>query len=251
MKCLALSVNQSHSQRKLVHHRGYPYRLFVPDSLEIILGKTFFCTPSCQTVELLTRSHCTLNRFKRSLHKVDLSGFITIQWLLDLSLYIFFLLFYVCVLRTVLHLNDVRFIRAAVSGRTLLSCLISIVFVRLFLVFFKQINDWLINHSEWSLAFRAFYAPCGADADIIFLPSGFFFYFPRLISAISDWMPTNFHTWCGLSANLGCKYEMCCTRLAENTGRKKSPKIRHLGTIAQICRAISLLRKAFCTDTLP
>jgi len=32
---------------------------------------------------------------------------------------------------------------------------------------------------------------------------------------------------------------MCCTRLAENTGRKKSPKIRHLGTIAQICRAIS------------
>jgi len=28
-------------------------------------------------------------------------------------------------------------------------------------------------------------------------------------------------------------------RLAENAGRKKSPKIRHLGTIAQICRAIS------------
>ena len=26
-------------------------------------------------------------------------------------------------------------------------------------------------------------------------------------------------------------------RLAENTGRKKSPKIRHLRTIAQICRA--------------
>jgi len=29
------------------------------------------------------------------------------------------------------------------------------------------------------------------------------------------------------------------TRLAENTGHKKSPKIRHLGTIAQLCRAIS------------
>jgi len=28
-------------------------------------------------------------------------------------------------------------------------------------------------------------------------------------------------------------------RLAENTGRKKSAKIRHLGTIAQLCRAIS------------
>jgi len=34
--------------------------------------------------------------------------------------------------------------------------------------------------------------------------------------------------------------ETCCIRLAENTGRKKSPKIRHLGTIAQVCQAISL-----------
>jgi len=33
--------------------------------------------------------------------------------------------------------------------------------------------------------------------------------------------------------------ETCCTRLAGNAGRKKSPKIRHLGTIAQLCRAIS------------
>jgi len=32
---------------------------------------------------------------------------------------------------------------------------------------------------------------------------------------------------------------MCCTRLAGNAGRKKSPKIRHLRTIAQLCRAIS------------
>jgi len=24
-----------------------------------------------------------------------------------------------------------------------------------------------------------------------------------------------FHTWCGLSANLECMSEMCCTRLAE------------------------------------
>jgi len=32
---------------------------------------------------------------------------------------------------------------------------------------------------------------------------------------------------------------MYCTRLAGNTGRKKSPKNRPLGTIAQICQAIS------------
>jgi len=44
-----------------------------------------------------------------------------------------------------------------------------------------------------------------------------------------------FHTWCGLSANLECRSEMCCTRLAENTGRKNC----HLCTIAQLCLAIS------------
>jgi len=48
------------------------------------------------------------------------------------------------------------------------------------------------------------------------------------------------HTWCGLSANLECRSETCCTWLAEkNTGRKKSPKNRHLGIIAQLCQAIS------------
>ena len=33
---------------------------------------------------------------------------------------------------------------------------------------------------------------------------------------------------------------MCCARLAGNAGPKKLPKIRHLGTIAQLCWAISL-----------
>jgi len=32
---------------------------------------------------------------------------------------------------------------------------------------------------------------------------------------------------------------MCCSRLAANTGRKKVAKNRHLGTVAQLCRAIS------------
>jgi len=48
-----------------------------------------------------------------------------------------------------------------------------------------------------------------------------------------------FHTWCGLRANLECRSETCCARLDENTGCKKVAKNRHLGTIAQICRAIS------------
>ena len=41
------------------------------------------------------------------------------------------------------------------------------------------------------------------------------------------------------SVNIECRSEMCCTRLAENTGRKNVAKNRHLRTIAQLCRAIS------------
>jgi len=67
-----------------------------------------------------------------------------------------------------------------------------------------------------------------------------YLFFPRLVSAVADWMSTNFDTWCGFSANLECMCEMCCTRLAENTTRKNDAKNRHLGTIAQLCWAISL-----------
>ena len=67
----------------------------------------------------------------------------------------------------------------------------------------------------------------------------FFFFFPRLISAAADWMSAILPTWCGLSANLRCRSETCCRRLTENTGRKKGAKNRHLGTIAQLCQAIS------------
>jgi len=49
-----------------------------------------------------------------------------------------------------------------------------------------------------------------------------------------------FDTWCGLSANLRCRSETCCTLFSENTECKNSPKNCHLGTIAQLCRAISL-----------
>ena len=57
-----------------------------------------------------------------------------------------------------------------------------------------------------------------------FLLSFFFFLFPspNLSGRRLDVYHT-FHTRCGLSANLECRYQTCCTRLAENTGRKKSP----------------------------
>jgi len=60
-----------------------------------------------------------------------------------------------------------------------------------------------------------------------------FFFFPRLMSAVADWM-------CAiLPQNFRCRSESCCTRLAENTGRKKVAENCHQGTITQLCRAIS------------
>jgi len=75
-------------------------------------------------------------------------------------------------------------------------------------------------------------------------------FFPRLISAVAEWMSAILAHMdrCGLSANLRCKSETCCMRLAENTGRKKVVKNRYLGTIAQICRAISSQLRHVSTD---
>ena len=67
--------------------------------------------------------------------------------------------------------------------------------------------------------------------------SSFFFFFfssPNLSGRRLDVYHTLAH-----GVNLECRSEMRCTRLAANTGRKKVAKNRHLGTIAQVCRAIS------------
>ena len=82
--------------------------------------------------------------------------------------------------------------------------------------------------------------PCVADAYIIFLSCFFFFsIFHCLISVSQIGYLPYFYTWCGCSANLECRSEMCCKRLAGNAGPKKPHKIHHLGTIAQLCRTIS------------
>ena len=65
------------------------------------------------------------------------------------------------------------------------------------------------------------------------------FYIPRLISAAADWTSTILPHMVWPYCDLECRSEMCCTRLAGNTGRKNDAKNRHLRTIAQICRAIS------------
>ena len=81
----------------------------------------------------------------------------------------------------------------------------------------SQIEPWL-------------WPPYAIGQAIIFLTCDFYllvlllisFFFPRLISAVRDWMfIPYFHTWCGLSANLECMSEMCCTRLAEKYRTQK------------------------------
>ena len=63
-----------------------------------------------------------------------------------------------------------------------------------------------------------------------------FFSSPNLSRRRLDVCHTSTHG-VAYSANLGCRFETCCTRLAENTGRKKVAKNRNLVTIA--CRAKS------------
>ena len=67
--------------------------------------------------------------------------------------------------------------------------------------------------------------PCIADADMTFLPCDFSLsFFPRLISAVADWMSTILRHMVCPSANLECRAETCYTRLAGNAGGKKCQK---------------------------
>jgi len=74
-----------------------------------------------------------------------------------------------------------------------------------------------------------------------FLSFSFFFLFLTYSQRSEIGCLPYFYTWCGcgLSANLECRSEMCCTRLAENAGCKTDSKNCHLCTIAQLCRALS------------
>jgi len=83
------------------------------------------------------------------------------------------------------------------------------------------------------------WSPYGIGHTIIFSCCSMFFllfFFP--LKSSPNLCHTSTHGM-GLSANLRRRSETCCTRLAENTGRKKVAKNRHLGTIPQLCRAIS------------
>ena len=92
-----------------------------------------------------------------------------------------------------------------------------------------------------SLMHLLLWPPCRAGHYILqlwFLSSSFFLISSPILSGRRlDVYHTSRHN--NLSANLECMSEMCCTRLAENTGRKNYAKNRHLCTIEQLCRAVS------------
>jgi len=69
------------------------------------------------------------------------------------------------------------------------------------------------------------FLPC----DFSLLSAIFFFSSPNLSGRRLDIYHTSTHGVRGPSANLECRSEMCCSRLAANTGRKKVAKNRHLG----------------------
>ena len=85
----------------------------------------------------------------------------------------------------------------------------------------------------WPLVMAALRSRCGHYILVLFLSS----FFPS--RNLSRRRLDVYHTYTHGVA-LECRPEMCCTQLAGNAGPKKSPKIRHLGTIAKLCRAISL-----------
>ena len=65
-----------------------------------------------------------------------------------------------------------------------------------------------------------------------FLSSSSVFSSPILSHCRLDHVYRTSHTWRGLSANLRCRSETCCMRLAENTRRKKSPSVCHRTTLS-------------------
>jgi len=74
---------------------------------------------------------------------------------------------------------------------------------------------------------------------LLFVLSSFLFFFPRLISAVGDWMSAiHPHMVCPL-----CKFRMQVWNMLHATcwkcRTKKSPKSRQLRTMVQLCRAIS------------
>jgi len=75
----------------------------------------------------------------------------------------------------------------------------------------------------------------------------FFFFFLFVFLTYSQQSQTGclpyFRQSCGLSMNLECRCEMCCTRLAENTGHKNLPSAHHRTTLYLKLNHVSTIGK--------
>ena len=77
--------------------------------------------------------------------------------------------------------------------------------------------------------------PCIADADIIFVRCGFFFFFiTHLISTVTDWIPTIFPHM-ALSANLHTRQKLAARRpvkIQDTNSRQNSSSAHHHTTLS-------------------
>ena len=96
---------------------------------------------------------------------------------------------------------------------------------------------WLHNEHRYvcktydGLFMAAVRSRCGRCIFVLFLL--LLSFFRRLISAVADWVSIPyFYTWCCPSANLECRSEMCCMRLARNARSKNSPSGHHRTTLS-------------------
>jgi len=82
--------------------------------------------------------------------------------------------------------------------------------------------------------FLSYGCPTEYGRPLYFCPvvSIFFLFFPRLISAVADWMSTILRHMMWPYCEFRMYSEMCCTPLTGNTGRKKSPSAHHRTTLS-------------------
>jgi len=89
--------------------------------------------------------------------------------------------------------------------------------------------------------------PNGIGQVIIFCPVVSSSFFPAYSQLSKIWCLQYFHTWCGLSANLGCRSETCCRRslkIQDAKIAKKLPFGHHRTTLSDYIFA-------YCGQTVP
>ena len=84
----------------------------------------------------------------------------------------------------------------------------------------RHYHDSTLYRHPSVLIMTALRSRCGHYIFVLFL--SIFFPSPNLSRRRLDVCHTSTHAWCGPSANLECRSEMCCARLAGNAGLQKN-----------------------------